>query len=240
MYAIMKSKTHYDILDVSSSATQSEIKAAYQILVRVWHPDRLHGDLKEIGESKMKLINSAYEVLKDPKQKDAYDSNMRRGQRPQSPTPPSSPSSAHTRPAPTPRTQATSTPPKSAPPKAPPKPPQYGKASKQFRESVVASVDDYFSVLIEENPNHIRDLLIVLNYQIKQEATATWKCEETGENEEPALLRWAQQAKSAGDEAVKLRDQVAYSVNFYYDDLIEKNPTRREDLLSALNIGCFS
>jgi curved DNA-binding protein CbpA len=46
-------------------ATEQEIKAAYRVLVKVWHPDRFQEDkaLKEAAEAKLKDVNSAYVYL---------------------------------------------------------------------------------------------------------------------------------------------------------------------------------
>lgn len=46
-------------------ATESEIRKAYRLLVKVWHPDRFQTDekLKEAAEQKLKDVNSAFEFL---------------------------------------------------------------------------------------------------------------------------------------------------------------------------------
>lgn len=60
----------YEVLGVSKSASDREIKAAYRKLALEWHPDRN----KTIeAEKKFKEINEAYEVLGDPKKKQTYD-----------------------------------------------------------------------------------------------------------------------------------------------------------------------
>jgi hypothetical protein len=50
---------------LSPDATQPEIKDAYRVLAKVWHPDRFEGDehLKMKAEEKLKEINSAYQLL---------------------------------------------------------------------------------------------------------------------------------------------------------------------------------
>jgi len=57
----------FEILEIEVGAQQEEIKRAYRDLVKVWHPDRFHGspDLQRRAQEKLKLINSAYELLKD-------------------------------------------------------------------------------------------------------------------------------------------------------------------------------
>jgi hypothetical protein len=47
------------------NATEAEIRRAYRVLVKVWHPDRFQGDqkLNEAAETKLKDINSAFEFL---------------------------------------------------------------------------------------------------------------------------------------------------------------------------------
>src|ERR1035438_6650114 len=53
------------ILELGADATEKEIKAAYHVLVKVWHPDRFQEDitLKEAAEAKLKAVNSAYVFL---------------------------------------------------------------------------------------------------------------------------------------------------------------------------------
>lgn len=58
----------YDILGVSKSASAEEIKRAYRKLAMEHHPDRHGGD-----DSKFKEIGEAYETLKDPQKRAAYD-----------------------------------------------------------------------------------------------------------------------------------------------------------------------
>lgn len=56
---------YYKTLDISISATASEIKQAYRDLVKVWHPDRFANDIKlqKKAEDKLKEINVAYEYI---------------------------------------------------------------------------------------------------------------------------------------------------------------------------------
>ena len=64
-------KDYYDILGVSQGANDAELKKAYRKMAMKYHPDRNEGD-KE-AESKLKEANHAYDVLKDPQKRAAYD-----------------------------------------------------------------------------------------------------------------------------------------------------------------------
>lgn len=63
-------RDYYEILGVSKNATQQEIKSAYRRLALQWHPDR---NKSPEAEKRFKEINEAYEVLSDPKKRQAYD-----------------------------------------------------------------------------------------------------------------------------------------------------------------------
>jgi len=64
------SKSLYETLNVSESASSDEIKKAYRKLARKYHPD-INKD--ESAVDKFKEINAAYEVLSDTKKKQQYD-----------------------------------------------------------------------------------------------------------------------------------------------------------------------
>lgn len=63
-------RDYYDILGVNRSTSKEEIKKAYRKLALEWHPDK---NKSADAESKFKEINEAYEILSDPKKKEAYD-----------------------------------------------------------------------------------------------------------------------------------------------------------------------
>lgn len=67
----MSKKDYYEVLGVSKSATEDEIKKAFRKLAMKYHPDRNPGD-KE-AEEKFKEIKEAYEVLSDVSKRSAYD-----------------------------------------------------------------------------------------------------------------------------------------------------------------------
>ena len=56
-------RDYYEILGLSKSASDSEIKSSYRKLAMKYHPDRNPGDKK--AEEKFKEISESYEVLKD-------------------------------------------------------------------------------------------------------------------------------------------------------------------------------
>ena len=67
----MAGKDYYQILGVSRSASEKEIKQAYRRLARKHHPDLNPGD--KSAEAKFKEINAAYEVLSNPEKRKKYD-----------------------------------------------------------------------------------------------------------------------------------------------------------------------
>ncbi len=67
----MVEQDYYDLLGVGRAADDASIKAAYRKLAKEHHPDRKNG-CKE-SEARFKAINEAYDVLKDPQKRAAYD-----------------------------------------------------------------------------------------------------------------------------------------------------------------------
>lgn len=65
---------YYGVLGVPNTATNTEIKKAYYHLAKQYHPDMFNNDAeKDIANQKMTKINQAYNVLKNPKEKEKYD-----------------------------------------------------------------------------------------------------------------------------------------------------------------------
>ncbi|HYZ49135.1 MAG TPA: molecular chaperone DnaJ [Sphingomonas sp.] len=62
---------YYELLGVDRSADDAAIKAAYRKLALKYHPDK-NGGCKE-HEAKFKAVNEAYDCLKDPQKRAAYD-----------------------------------------------------------------------------------------------------------------------------------------------------------------------
>src|SRR4249920_1832965 len=64
-------KDFYEILGVSKSVSQDEIKKAYRKVAMQYHPDRNPGD--KVSEEKFKEAAEAYEILSDPDKRAQYD-----------------------------------------------------------------------------------------------------------------------------------------------------------------------
>lgn len=67
----MVEQDYYALLGVARGADDATIKAAYRRLAKEHHPDRHNGCTDQ--EARFKAINEAYDVLKDPQKRAAYD-----------------------------------------------------------------------------------------------------------------------------------------------------------------------
>ncbi len=68
-------KDYYNILGVDPEASSDEIKRMYHKLSKKYHPDAniTDPDLRKWSEDRMKELNEAYDVLKDPAKRTLYD-----------------------------------------------------------------------------------------------------------------------------------------------------------------------
>jgi len=76
----MEFRDYYEVMGVARTATQDEIKRAYRKLARKYHPDV---SSQADAEDRFKELGEAYEVLKDPEKRAAYDQlgkNWQQGQ----------------------------------------------------------------------------------------------------------------------------------------------------------------
>jgi curved DNA-binding protein len=76
----MRFKDYYEVMGVPRGASQDDIKRAYRKLARKFHPDV---SKEKNAEDRFKELQEAYEVLKDPEKRVAYDqlgANWRQGQ----------------------------------------------------------------------------------------------------------------------------------------------------------------
>jgi molecular chaperone DnaJ len=67
----MSKRDYYEVLSVTRTASDGELKTSYRKLAMQWHPDKNPGNAE--CEAKFKEISEAYDCLKDPQKRAAYD-----------------------------------------------------------------------------------------------------------------------------------------------------------------------
>jgi len=67
----------YDILQISPKASDEEIKRAYRMQAKTYHPD-LNPQNRRLAELRLKLINEAYSAVKTLDKRLAYNRTLRR------------------------------------------------------------------------------------------------------------------------------------------------------------------
>ncbi|MFE1570584.1 molecular chaperone DnaJ [Comamonas odontotermitis] len=69
----MSKRDYYEVLGVTKTSTEVEIKTAYRKLAMKYHPDRNQGEKAKEAEEKFKECKEAYEMLSDSQKRAAYD-----------------------------------------------------------------------------------------------------------------------------------------------------------------------
>ena len=67
----MAKRDYYETLGISKGSSDADIKKAFRSKARELHPDKNSGSAK--AEEEFKAVNEAYDILKDPNKKAAYD-----------------------------------------------------------------------------------------------------------------------------------------------------------------------
>ncbi len=162
--------TFYQVLEVSPDASLEQIKNSYRVLTRKWHPDCHIGHANKVAANqRMQAMNLAYETLKDPAKRRAYDNELRaKGIRV--------------------RTRTTS---------SPPSPGQH--ASFEVRQTVVKLARSYFENLISKHPNCSTAVQGAMRMELNRRRSFVSHLVNQGHSEEQALWEWAAQIKRIVD-----------------------------------------
>jgi curved DNA-binding protein CbpA len=81
-FASIDGANFYGILDITTAASQNDVQSAYFKLAKLWHPDRLSGDLEQHRSQVAKVfakISEAYQTLNDPAKREEYDGLVEHG-----------------------------------------------------------------------------------------------------------------------------------------------------------------
>jgi curved DNA-binding protein CbpA len=80
-HASLETANHYDLLGITVTATDAEIKKAYYAMAKKYHPDRHHSpylqDVHGLLEELFVKITNAYQQLSQPLERRRYDSTLR-------------------------------------------------------------------------------------------------------------------------------------------------------------------
>jgi len=79
-FGTLRTKTHFEVLGIERTATDAQVKDAYFRLAKRFHPDTHHdpnmADLRDKLEAVFISLGEAYEVLRSPRSRAAYESDL--------------------------------------------------------------------------------------------------------------------------------------------------------------------
>jgi curved DNA-binding protein CbpA len=78
----------FEILELLPGASMEEIKSAYHRLAKQWHPDRFSGAEKAAAEDRFRMLTEAFNGLKDPDKRRAYEEQFGKQSAPSAPPEP--------------------------------------------------------------------------------------------------------------------------------------------------------